>query len=71
MGAILKPQEAADYLGIPAATLSDWRYQDRGRLHMGQKAVGPAWIDNPTRRRCRGYRKEALDKWLDRQEVPA
>ena len=71
MGQILKPREAADYLGIPAATLSSWRYQDRGRIHMGEKPAGPAWVDNPTRRRCRGYRIEALDAWLDRQEIQA
>lgn len=69
MSQILKPQEASEYLGIPVPTLSNWRYLDRGRLHMGQKPIGPAWIDNPTRKRCRGYRREALDAWLDRQEV--
>lgn len=30
IGVLLTPHEVSDYLGIPTATLANWRYQGRG-----------------------------------------
>lgn len=70
MKALLTPAEAADYLGYSKSTLSDWRYQDRGRIQYGQERLGPAWVDGGGTR-CRGYRKADLDAWVERQQVGA
>lgn len=60
---ILKPQQAADRLGIPKGTLSSWRYQDRG--DGGYR--GPRWVE--VNGRCIGYRPEALDEWAESHET--
>lgn len=63
---VLKPGEAAEYIGVPANTLASWRYLDRG----DGAGRSPKWIKskNGLVQRCIGYRVEALDAWLDERE---
>lgn len=48
------PEELADYLGVPRATLSQWRY----------KGTGPKTIKVG---RFRRYRWSDVEAWLERQ----
>lgn len=57
---ILKPKQAAEYLGIPANTLAFWRYLDKG--DGGQR--GPRYI--AANGICTGYPVDALDEWMSR-----
>lgn len=63
---VLKPAAAAEYIGVPANTLSSWRYLDRG----DGAGRSPKWIKskNGLAQKCIGYRIEALDAWLDERE---
>lgn len=70
MAKILKPAEAAAYTGYSVNTLATWCHQSRGLLKFGKPIKGPAWVDTPNGVR-RGYTQEALDEWLDAQEVGA
>ena len=70
MARILTPAQAAEHTGYSPETLKSWRYQSRGRLAVGQPMIGPRWVDGPSGK-CRGYTLEALDEWLDAQEVGA
>ena len=62
---ILKPKEAAEYLGIPADTLAGWWYLEGGD-HVPR---GPRPIVVNGRRY--GYTIEALDAWRLEQGVAA
>lgn len=70
MARILTPAQAAEHTGFKKQTLAHWRYQSRGRLAVGQPIIGPRWVDTPSGK-CHGYTLEALDEWLDAQEVGA
>ncbi|WSQ15752.1 helix-turn-helix domain-containing protein [Streptomyces sp. NBC_01231] len=50
--ALATPADLAKYLGIPEATLAQWRYLSKG----------PRWIK--VGRHCR-YRWSEIDAWLD------
>lgn len=54
MEKLLTPQELADGVGVPLATVYQWRY----------KGVGPAAIK--VGRHVR-YRADAVNRWLDSQ----
>lgn len=66
MKRVLKPAEAAEYIGVPANTLASWRYLDRG----DGGGRSPKWIKsrNGAAQKCIGYRLEALDAWLEESE---
>lgn len=49
-----EPAEVADYLGIPEATLKQWRWQRKGPKHI------------PVGRHVR-YRWSDVEAWLDEQ----
>lgn len=63
MSAILKPQQAADYLGVSRETLAAWRYRDRG----DQKGRSPRWVE--ANGKCLGYTLSALDTWVAASET--
>ena len=69
MSAIIKPREAAAYIGVKPATLASWRHLDRGALAYGKPTRGPRWID--VEGRCLGYRQADLDSWLDAHATKA
>ncbi len=55
--ALLRPREAAEFLGIPEGTLAQWRSQHRGPRYI--KLEG----------RLVRYRASDLESWLSRQAV--
>lgn len=64
---VLKPREAAAYIGQPVSTLAYWRYLDRG----DNGGRSPKWIKSANGRtqKCIGYRRAALDEWLAARET--
>ena len=56
--ALLTPAEVSRYLGVPAGTLANWRYQERG----------PAFLR--VGRHVR-YRSEDIDSWVQSQLADA
>lgn len=50
--ALATPADLAEYLGVPEATLAEWRYLGKG----------PRWMK--IGRHCR-YRWNEIDAWLD------
>lgn len=57
---LLSLEEVADWLGLSAHTLYQWRYRSR----YGAKAEGPPGIRVGGRVR---YRRADVEKWLDSQ----
>lgn len=55
MGPILKPSEAADYIGTTVGTLGNWRSAGKG----------PAYIKQD---RFIRYSRAELDRWLSAQQ---
>lgn len=53
---LLRPQEAADLLGVSVRTLADWRW----------KSIGPRYCRIQGRPR---YRVSQLDEWVTEREV--
>jgi len=53
---LMSPRDVADYLDVPVATIYGWRH----------KGVGPPGL--AVGRHVR-YRREAVEAWLERQQV--
>lgn len=55
---LARPEEVAEYIGVPVRTLAQWAW----------KGTGPRWSKVGRHRR---YRWDDLEKWLDEQSKAA